>query len=132
MQVLLTKLETKPELEVLDLYFLEQSYVSDHQYSVLDVVLFRGVQDAWICLKGLENLVSLKRWIQHIDSRLAEMKGLRGNERFDERFDEDSVTVEHVIEVINKNMTKKRNENVSKVVFIFLDIHWLLIFQSLL
>ena len=72
---------------------------------MLDVVLYRGVQDAWICLRGLESLGNLKRWIEHIDWRLGDRA---------ERFDEDSVTLENVIEAIKTSRLKKNSEQVSK------------------
>ena len=57
--MVLTNLETVAELEVLDSYFLAHSYVSGHQYSGMDVCLYRAAQGAWICTKGQGSLYNL-------------------------------------------------------------------------
>ena len=54
---------------------------------------------------GVDRLVNLKRWINHIDYRLGD--------KTETKFDEDSVTLEHVIETIDKNMLLRCSESVS-------------------
>jgi hypothetical protein len=106
LQAALVSLDTLPELELLDGYFHDRSYVAGHTLSGLDARLFRSVQGAWICTKGVERLTSLARWVRHIDARLGE--------RTEPQPDIESVTIQHVVQAINKDMQKSNSECVSR------------------
>ena len=98
LQVPLTCLDASG-LEVLDTYFMDHSYVGGHVYSALDLRLLEEIGVVKM------ELPSLKRWNKHIDFKV--------KDKTEEKIDFESVTMEHVMGEINKNIKKKASENVS-------------------
>ena len=110
-QASLTSLTRPGTLALLDHHFLDHSYVSaQHTLTHMDLVLYKALEGADEKEIGL---VGLQRWKRQIGSRLQGggigLQGLKG----------DQVTLEHVMETINKDKPKKMklktSENVSSL-----------------
>ena len=98
-QASLTSLTCPGTLALLDHHFLDHSYVSpEHTLTQMDLVLYKALGGADEKEAGL---VGLQRWKRQIGSRLGGcgggLQGLKG----------DQVTLEHVMETINKDKPKK-------------------------
>ena len=103
LQASLTSLTCPGTLALLDHHFLDHSYVSpEHTLTHMDLVLYKALGEANEKEAGL---VGLQRWKRQISSRLdgggGGLQGLRG----------DQVTLEHVMETINKDKPNKMKLN---------------------
>ena len=84
-------LKTQEELNILDDYFLDQSYVDNFKFSVYDLCLFKYLQSLE---ENLDNHVNLKRWQNHIEHL---SKGEpQGNQK--------SLKLENVVDLLSKNI----------------------------
>ena len=103
LQASLTSLTCPGTLALLDHHFLDHSYVSpEHTLTHMDLVLYKALGEANEKEAGL---VGLQRWKRQISSRLdgggGGLQGLKG----------DQVTLEHVMETINKDKPNKMKLN---------------------
>ena len=118
-QASLTSLTCPGTFALLDHHFLDHSYVSpEHTLTHMDLVLYKALGGADEKEAGL---VGLQRWKRQIGSRLqgggVGLQGLKG----------DQVTLEHVMETINKDNPKKMKLNkTSDNVSFLLEVYYLL------
>ena len=84
-------LKTQEELNILDDYFLDQSYVDNFKFSVYDLCLFKYLQSSE---ENLDNCVNLKRWQNHIEHLSKDES--QGNQK--------NLKLENVVDLLSKNI----------------------------
>jgi len=84
-------LKTQEELNILDDYFLDQSYVDNFKFSVYDLCLFKYLQSSE---ENLDNCVNLKRWQNHIEHLSKD----------EPQCNQKSLKLENVVDLLSKNI----------------------------